>query len=103
MTPTSRDIVIVKVIVTPAETATDHATSPPATTAQAVEEHLLANVQGKSVPFTDDTLSQLTDLGRVRKYYKLNGIGWLDAIKDQATKNREMDALIMGGIALRGL
>lgn len=43
------------------------------------------------------------DWGRVRKYYKLNGVGWLDGIKDPAAKNREMDTLVMGGMALRGV
>ncbi|KAI3334056.1 kinase binding protein CGI-121-domain-containing protein [Ustulina deusta] len=104
--PTSRGLVIVKVLVAPS-TATDITT--PATdakvplTAQDVEKHLLTHVRGKPVPFTDQTLSALTDWGRVRKYYKLNGVSWLDGIKDQAAKNREMDMLVMGGMALRGV
>ncbi|TGJ84338.1 hypothetical protein E0Z10_g4426 [Xylaria hypoxylon] len=72
-------------------------------TAQDIEKHLLAHVEGKPVPFTAQTLSELTDWGRVRKYYKLNGVSWLDGIKDQATKNRELDMLVMGGMALRGV
>ncbi|KAF2967939.1 hypothetical protein GQX73_g5621 [Xylaria multiplex] len=114
ITPTSRNLVIVKIIVTPpvplaaiaapeaAETTSAAGTKPPLT-AQNVEKHLLTHVQGKPVPFTDQTLSDLTDWGRVRKYYKLNGVGWLDGIKDQAAKNSEMDMLVMGGMALRGV
>ncbi|KAI3324661.1 CGI-121-domain-containing protein [Xylariaceae sp. AK1471] len=110
ITSTSRNLVIVKVLVTPAVSSpnlsTSTATNPDSqtpTTAQDVEKHLLANVQGRPVPFTDETLSELTDWGRVRKYYKLNGVGWLDGIKDPAVKNREMDVLVMSGMALRGL
>ncbi|KAI0538895.1 kinase binding protein CGI-121-domain-containing protein [Xylaria digitata] len=114
ITPTSRDLVIVKILVTPSvplsttaapETSetTSAADAKTPLTAQDVEKHLLAHVQGKPVSFTDQTLSDLTDWGRVRKYYKLNGVGWLDGIKDQATKNSEMDMLVMGGMALRGV
>ncbi|KAI0099182.1 kinase binding protein CGI-121-domain-containing protein [Nemania sp. FL0031] len=105
ITPTSRDLVIIKVLVAPV--------SPPASapeadakhplTAQDVEEHLRTHVQGRPVPFTDETLAELTDWARVRKYYKLNGMSWLDGIKDPATKTREMNMLIMGGMALRGV
>ncbi|KAI0405844.1 kinase binding protein CGI-121-domain-containing protein [Xylaria palmicola] len=99
ITPTTRDLVIVKVLVTPP--VVDPARPP--RTARDVEKHLLAHVQGKPVPFTDRALSELTDWGRVRKYYKLNGVGWLEGIKDPVAKNREMDMLVMGGMALRGL
>jgi hypothetical protein len=30
-------------------------------------------------------------------------MGWLDGIKDAAAKKREMDTLVMGGMALRGV
>ncbi|KAI0393739.1 kinase binding protein CGI-121-domain-containing protein [Xylariaceae sp. FL0594] len=101
MTPTSRDIVVVKVI--EAKSEEEEAGKRNTTSAQTIEEHLLANVRGQPAPFTDETLAQLTDPARVRKYYKLNGVGWLDGLQDQAAKKGEMDALIVGGIALRGL
>ncbi|KAI0433850.1 kinase binding protein CGI-121-domain-containing protein [Xylaria sp. FL1042] len=112
VTPTSRSLVIVKILVSPplsapstteSTTAPDTADSKTPLTAQDVETHLLTHVQGKPVPFTDQTLSELTDWGRVRKYYKLNGTGWLDGIKDKTTKNKEMDMLVVGGMALRGV
>ncbi|KAI8955681.1 kinase binding protein CGI-121-domain-containing protein [Xylaria longipes] len=116
ITPTTRNLVIVKVLVTPTAPSSSAAATQGVTsaidsdtsgkaplTAQDVEEHLRTHVQGKPVPFTDETLSELTDWGRVRKYYKLNGISWLDGIKDQVAKNREMDMLVMGGMALRGV
>ncbi|KAI0451976.1 kinase binding protein CGI-121-domain-containing protein [Xylaria acuta] len=116
ITPTTRNLVIVKVLVTPTASSSPTAaalgtTSPidsdasaeTPLTAQDVETHLRTHVQGKSVPFTDEMLSELTDWGRVRKYYKLNGLGWLDGFKDEAAKNRELDMLVMGGMALRGV
>ncbi|KAJ8127786.1 hypothetical protein O1611_g5851 [Lasiodiplodia mahajangana] len=106
ITPTSRDLVIIKVLVTlPApSSATELDTSAKhPLTAQDVEEHLRTHVQGRPVSFTDETLAESTDWARVRKYYKLNGVSWLDAIKDPAAKTREMNMLIMGGMALRGV
>ncbi|KAI1819879.1 kinase binding protein CGI-121-domain-containing protein [Xylaria intraflava] len=111
ITPTSRDLVIVKVLIrTPEDTTpgpesetTASSTGKPALTAQDIEKHLLTHVKGDPAPFTDETLSELTDWGRVRKYYKLNGLGWLDGLKDPAAKNREINMLAVGGMALRGV
>ncbi|KAI1812576.1 hypothetical protein GGS20DRAFT_578230 [Poronia punctata] len=68
-----------------------------------VERHLRDHVKGTPVPFTDEMLAELVDWGRVRKYYKLNGVGWLDGIKDVAVKDAELHALMLGGMALRGI
>ncbi|KAI1128733.1 kinase binding protein CGI-121-domain-containing protein [Nemania abortiva] len=106
ITPTTRDLVIVKVLVneTVSSAAADSDTGAKhPLTAQDVEEHLRTHVQGRAVPFTDEALAELTDWGRVRKYYKLNGVSWLDGIKDPAAKTGEMNMLIMGGMALRGV
>ncbi|KAI8622951.1 CGI-121-domain-containing protein [Xylariaceae sp. FL1651] len=135
ITPTTRDLVIVKVLITsslsssgsaagsdPSESNTNpdpkpeaakvidtdtntntNTNSKPLTSAQDIEKHLLANVRGKPCTFTDDTLSGLTDWGLVRKYYKLNGVSWLDGMKDDIVKRSETDTLIMSGMALRGL
>ncbi|KAI1290969.1 kinase binding protein CGI-121-domain-containing protein [Xylaria venustula] len=103
ITPTSRALVIVKILIKPQPSSDTTSDTTTPLTAQDVEKHLLTHVQGKPVPFTDETLSELTDWGRVRKYYKLNGVGWLDGIKDPAAKNREMDILAVSGMALRGV
>ncbi|KAI2641016.1 CGI-121-domain-containing protein [Xylaria nigripes] len=97
ITPTSRALVVVKVLVNP------NAAEKPTRTAQDIEQHLLTHVKGTPVPFTDETLSELTDWGCVRKYYKLNGMGWLNGLKDPVAKNRQMDMLAMSGMALRGV
>ncbi|KAK5630444.1 hypothetical protein RRF57_006159 [Xylaria bambusicola] len=98
ITPTTKDLVIVKILISPLD-----ADSTEAARAEDIEKHLLAHVKGQPAPFTDETLSALTDWGRVRKYYKLNGVGWLDGIKDAGAKNKEMDTLVMSGMALRGV
>lgn len=101
VTPTSRNLVVVKVLV--AQTSSSDADAKLPQSAQDIEKHLTNHVQGKPAPFTDETLSELTDWSRVRKYYKLNGVGWLDEIKDKVAKNREMDMLVMGAMAVRGV
>ncbi|KAI1384241.1 uncharacterized protein F4822DRAFT_419133 [Hypoxylon trugodes] len=94
ITPTSRHLIIVKVLISPPSTLT------PTT----ISQHLLTNVSGTPIPFTDSILqSDLTDWGKVRKYYKLNGVNWLDSVKDEAQRRKETEMLVLGGMALRGL
>jgi EKC/KEOPS complex subunit CGI121/TPRKB len=71
--------------------------------ADQVWEHLQANVKGEAVPVTDDSIAAANDLSRIRKYYKLNGLSWLDCIKDEKLKRKEMETLIVGSMALRGV
>lgn len=97
ITSSSKDIIIVKVLISNAEDQSSELTS------QDVEAHLQEHIEGTSVPFNDEILSEITDWTKVRKYYKLNGIGWIDAIKDESLKRREMEMLVLGSIALRGL
>ncbi|EMR68155.1 hypothetical protein MGN70_005871 [Eutypa lata] len=97
ITSSSKDIIIVKVLISNAEDQSSELTS------QDVEAHLQEHVEGISVPFSDEILSEITDWTKVRKYYKLNGIGWIDAIKDESLKRREMEMLVLGSIALRGV
>ncbi|KAI0006600.1 CGI121 protein [Xylariaceae sp. FL0662B] len=95
--PTTKDLVVVKVLISPSSA------EPSALSPQDVSSHLLSEVQGELAPFTDVTLSQLTDWAKVRKYYKLNGAPALDGIKDSALKDRETELLVLGAMALRGL
>ncbi|KAI1479080.1 CGI-121-domain-containing protein [Daldinia eschscholtzii] len=107
ITPSSSEHLIIVKVLTPLSTTitttTSSSSSPPLTT-QAVHQHLLANVKGTPTPFTDEVLqSGLTDWAKVRKYYKLNGIGWLDGIKDESLRRREAEVLVLGSMALRSL
>ncbi|RYP77197.1 hypothetical protein DL771_001246 [Monosporascus sp. 5C6A] len=100
ITPSSRDIIIVKVLIAAgAESTGDQGRAG----ARDVEAHLREHVEGTGVPFSDEVLSRATDWAKVRKYYKLNGIGWLDGMKDESLKRREIEVLVLGSMALRGL
>ncbi|KAL1901088.1 hypothetical protein Sste5346_002155 [Sporothrix stenoceras] len=66
--------------------------------------HLAEHVQGTPVPLSDSaTLAESTDLARVRKYYKLNGIPSLAGNEDTPAKRQEAEVLVLGAMALRGL
>ena len=65
--------------------------------------HVKDNVQGENVPLTDENIAQFTDLAKVKKYYKLNGLPWLDSIKDEAVKRQEMEQLVVSAMALKGI
>ncbi|XDG08875.1 hypothetical protein ABKA04_008490 [Annulohypoxylon sp. FPYF3050] len=94
ITGTTNSLIIIKVLITPPSTLT------PAS----IQQHLLTHVQGTPTLLTDEVLqSSLTDWAKVRKYYKLNGVNWLDSVKDEAAKRGEMEVLVLEGMALRGL
>lgn len=66
--------------------------------------HLAEHVQGTAVPLSDAAvLAKCTDLARVRKYYKLNGIPSLAGNEDTPAKRHEAEVLVLGAMALRGL
>jgi EKC/KEOPS complex subunit CGI121/TPRKB len=97
ITPASKDIIVVKVLVD------DESSDSERLTAESVEAHLQEHVQGTNTPCTDDFLARKTDWTKIRKYYKLNGVKWLDEIQDESARRHEMEFLVLGGMALRGL
>ncbi|KAI0158293.1 kinase binding protein CGI-121-domain-containing protein [Xylariaceae sp. FL1272] len=103
ITPTSQNLIIVKVLVSPSSSVDAPSEVKVPSTPSEVESHLLAHVEGTCHPFTDSVLQSMTDHSKIRKYYKLNGMGWLDGIKDEDAKRHETEMLIIGGIALRGV
>ncbi|KAF4498440.1 CGI121 like protein [Fusarium agapanthi] len=92
----TKDLIVVKVTF-PGEDGAE-----PLTHGQ-IWEHLKSNVEGEAVSITDDQISTTTDVPKVRKYYKLNGLKWLDDIKDEKVKQKEMESLVIGAMALRGV
>ncbi|KAK4226659.1 kinase binding protein CGI-121-domain-containing protein [Podospora fimiseda] len=72
-------------------------------TAKKVWEHLSQHVQGTPIPLSDEELSKATDWPKVKKYYKLNGVPVLDKFKDEDLKKKQMQNLILMGMAVRGL
>ncbi|EGR52971.1 uncharacterized protein TRIREDRAFT_53259 [Trichoderma reesei QM6a] len=96
VSPSTSDLFVVKV------TFPSSATPEPPS-ADSISQHLTDNVEGDAVPATNETIQTITDVRAVRKSYKLNGLAWLDAIKDELLKRQEMERLILGGMALRGV
>jgi EKC/KEOPS complex subunit CGI121/TPRKB len=95
ISPATKDLIVVRVTF-PVSTA------PPIQPEQ-IWEHLKANVEGEALDPTEENITAATDVAKVRKYYKLNGLKWLDDIKDDKAKSKEMETLILNGMALRGV
>lgn len=96
VSPTTKDLLVVKVVFPTEE-------NPQPASADSIWEHLRENVQGDAVPVTDDNIAPGTDISKVRKYYKLDGLNWLDSIKDETEKRKEVEILVLSAMAIRGL
>ncbi|KAF6237368.1 hypothetical protein HO173_004258 [Letharia columbiana] len=102
-------------------------TTNPSITASTVSEHLTASVNGTPVEFSDATLAKMADVGKIRKLYKLSGVGeadskgkrrrkdgseegsgGVDGVKAGSTgygaerERKELEVAILGLMALRG-
>ncbi|KAF6809073.1 hypothetical protein CSOJ01_07142 [Colletotrichum sojae] len=93
ISPATKDVIAVK-IVSPGPASKS-------LSAEDVEKHLKENFQGTPVPFSDESIATSTDWSKVRKYYKLNGLAWVDAIKDEAERREQLETLVLGAMALR--
>ncbi|KAJ4395607.1 hypothetical protein N0V85_006487 [Neurospora sp. IMI 360204] len=114
LTPSkTRDVLVIKVIypkpaqppVVSSENSTSSRSSSEQPTPESIWQHLTTHIQGKPVPLTDGELAKSTDWQKVRKYYKLNGVPRVERIDkaDEEGRRREMEGLVVSGIALRGL
>ncbi|KAH0543579.1 hypothetical protein FGG08_002140 [Glutinoglossum americanum] len=85
----------------------------PSITHESVTQHLEAVVEGTPIEFSDNTLSKMTDMSRIRKIYKLNTSQNMSSGKrmdasgngvDYARldERKELETVIIGTIALRG-
>ncbi|KAL2042118.1 hypothetical protein N7G274_005306 [Stereocaulon virgatum] len=96
----------------------------PGITALTVSEHLSTSIQGTQVDFNDATLTNMADIAKVRKLYKLGGVeedgskgkrrrkdgteegsGLIDgaSIKDSERVRKELEVAILGLMALKGV
>jgi EKC/KEOPS complex subunit CGI121/TPRKB len=89
--PDSKDVLVVKV------TSTE--TGP---TADDVWAHLAKHVEGEAVALTEENVAGRADWQKVRKYYKLNGLAWLDALPEER-RRQESEMIILSSMALRGV
>ncbi|KAM7186624.1 Kinase binding protein CGI-121 domain containing protein [Naviculisporaceae sp. PSN 640] len=97
------NLIVVKVL--PSTKLESELPSSISSTSEQVWAHLTQHLQGATpTPLTDEELAKTTDwAAKIRKYYKLNGVPALDAIKDEAAKKKEMERHVIMGMALREL
>lgn len=102
--PTTRSLIVVKIAIDPSVTASD------------ITQHLATSIEGTAIEFNDDNISKFTDLGKVRKIYKLNESTKAArqpkkrvahetlavSEKDQIDDRKEMEVVVLGMMALRG-
>lgn len=96
ISPSTKDLLIVKVTF-----PTD--SQPQPTTKESIWKHLQENVQGTPQPVTDENISPSTDVTKVRKYYKLNGLDWFDRLPEGMVKRKELEGMVVASMALRGV
>jgi EKC/KEOPS complex subunit CGI121/TPRKB len=101
---TSSDLLVIKV-----------ATSP-SVTLESVRSHLQSAVEGKSIEFNNQNLQAVSDLGKIRKAYKIatntSSKGQSKTLQSQlnatdgtdlaSKETKELETAILGAIALRG-
>ncbi|KAG6008420.1 hypothetical protein E4U21_004442 [Claviceps maximensis] len=95
ISPSTKDLLVVKVVIS--------SESSPSLSREFVETHLTAHIRGDATDAIDANIALATDLPKIRKYYKLNGLGWLDVVKDEKRKYSALNTLVVSSIALRGL
>ncbi|KAG5992804.1 hypothetical protein E4U54_003544 [Claviceps lovelessii] len=99
ISPSTKDLLVVKV--TTWSDSSD--SSSPSLSRDSIQTHLTTHVRGDATDATDANIALVTDLAKIRKYYKLNGVAWLDVIKDEKIRCSALDTLVVSSIALRGL
>jgi EKC/KEOPS complex subunit CGI121/TPRKB len=111
ISPSTRDMLVVKITYTPSPQTVHPEISQPVTeapslsflSAEDISAHLTTHVEGESIPVTDEGIAAMTDWPKVRKCYKLNGLPWLDKLKDGKEKTAQSEMLILSAMALKGL
>ncbi|KAL2022113.1 hypothetical protein VTK56DRAFT_6157 [Thermocarpiscus australiensis] len=103
----TKDLIVVKVLSPPSTSTTtaqdESQPRPQPQTRGAIWAHLAKHVNGTPTPLTDAELAQATDWPKVRKYYRLNGVPALEGLRDEDERRRQMERLVIMGMALRGL
>lgn len=79
----------------------------PEITQSSVSGHLEQNIKATSCPFTDETLSSMTNRARMKRICRLGTAGTdafkkLDAAAESDGARKQIDMLLMSGIAIRG-
>lgn len=78
----------------------------PEITYESVSAHLGEFVKGSPESFDDETLSEISDIGKIKKAYKLGSLPSQPAKTDMANGQddgrRQLEICLLGAIALRG-
>jgi EKC/KEOPS complex subunit CGI121/TPRKB len=79
----------------------------PEITHDSVAAHLGATVQGTSVPFDDQILSEVSDINKIKKVYKLGALPSPPKTTDQTVSTntelkQRLENALLAAIALRG-
>ncbi|OJJ72807.1 hypothetical protein ASPBRDRAFT_176327 [Aspergillus brasiliensis CBS 101740] len=93
ITDSTKDLLVVKVSVTPEITH------------DSVAAHLGQHVEGTPVPFDDETLSKISDIAKIKKSYKLGALNTAPPNQANGTHDggmRRLELSVLGAIALRG-
>ncbi|KAJ5551548.1 hypothetical protein N7535_000508 [Penicillium sp. DV-2018c] len=88
ITDSTKDLLVIKVSVSPEITK------------ESVAAHLGSSVQGTPVPFDDQTLSEVADINKIKKAYKLGALPSPSSGNDEAKQRLEKS--LLSAIALRG-
>lgn len=95
----TKDLLVVKVSVSPEITH------------DSVAAHLEGSVEGSLVPFNDQVLSEISDISKIKKTYRLGALpspeskaisGQFNGAHDVDDAKRCLELAILGAIALRG-
>ena len=78
----------------------------PEITHDSVSQHLEKVIEGAPLPFTDESLKSISDVGKIIKAYKLGSLANSKPKKDQAAAGEDgdmkrLETCILGAMALR--
>ncbi|KAK4444143.1 kinase binding protein CGI-121-domain-containing protein [Podospora aff. communis PSN243] len=99
----TKDLIVVKLVISPSSTEADSATQPAAQTPESIWAHLSESIKGRPVPLSDEEISTATDWQKVRKYYSLNNVPVLAKTEGEEAKKKVMETLAVSSMALRTL
>ncbi|KAL2868007.1 EKC/KEOPS complex subunit CGI121/TPRKB [Aspergillus lucknowensis] len=77
----------------------------PDITHESVAAHLEQNVQGSQIPFDDATLSEISDVTKIKKAYKLGSLPSAAPNQTNGTPGnakKQLELSVLGAISLRG-
>ncbi|KAF9885715.1 hypothetical protein FE257_012600 [Aspergillus nanangensis] len=92
ITDSTKNLLVVKVSVTPDITH------------DSVAAHLTQSIEGLPAPFTDESLSGVSDISKIKKAYKLGAlsVAAVDTTNGTHAQDRKLEQSVLGAIALRG-